>query len=87
MRNRIDATRYGLSSRVVLEEENGGVFIVKRIKSRIIMKDGRKILEQAQQIKSIEPNIKISLAISGPICSKTVAFLLENGIEVLSSGV
>ena len=85
MKKKIDPTKYGLGSRVVLEQiEDNHIAIVKRIKSRIIMKDGRKILEQAQQIKSIDQNTKISLAISGPICRKTVAFLLENGIEVFS---
>ena len=85
MKKKIDASKYGLSSRIILEQlEDNHLTIVKRIKSRIIMKDGQKILGQVNQVKLIDKDIKVSLTISGPICSRTIAFLSENGIEVLS---
>ena len=81
--NTVDPKKYGLHSRTILQEiTHEHIAIVKKIKSRIIMKDGRKILEQAQKIKLLQPNTKVSLIISGPICSKTKAFLNEQKIDI-----
>ncbi len=74
---------FGLGSRVKLVEiEPYHIGIVKKIKSRIIMKDGRKIMETAGKIKETRPSVQISLFISGPICSKTRKYLADNGVEV-----
>jgi hypothetical protein len=58
--------------------------LIKDRKSRIIMKDGRQILEQIQIIKNQEPNSKVSLAVNALVCGKTTTFLNEKGIEILS---
>jgi hypothetical protein len=57
---------------------NNNVYIVKNIKSRIIMKEGEKILNLAKKIKT-----KIYLATTAPICSKTKAYLEENQIKAV----
>lgn len=86
MGNKIDPKVYGLPSRTELRLiDNGRIAIVKKRKSRIIMKDGFKIEEQARQIKSTSPDIEISIIVSGPVCSKTLAFLEENQIEVIQA--
>jgi len=81
----INPKKYNLHSRTILQEiEPNHIAIIKKIKSRIIMKDGRKIMDQINQIKSFNNKLKVSLIISGPICSKTKAFLEKQGIEIFS---
>ena len=46
------------------------------------MKDGRRIMKQAQAIHQINPNMRITVLTSAPVCSKTRAFLLENNIYI-----
>ena len=52
-------------------------------KSRIIMSDGKKILEKTEKIKEALPKAKISLKTSAPVCSKTTVFLKKNGIDII----
>ena len=81
----LESSKYNLSSRTVLAEiENNHIAIVKNRKSRIIMKDGKKILETAKQIQAASPKTKVSLITNAPVCSKTTKYLLENGIEVIT---
>ncbi len=78
----LDPKKYGLHSRVVLNEksENEIVIVIHR-KSRFIMKDGERILDQAKKIQMKE-NKRISVETSAPICSKTKKFLNKKGIEI-----
>ena len=85
MQNQSLAESFNLSKRIQLVElENNTIGIIKKRKSRIIMKDGAKILEIARKIWTIDPSLKIALIISGPICSKTRKFLGENNITIKS---
>ena len=80
----ISPKTYNLSSRTILREiEENHIAIVKKIKSRIIMKDGLKILEQINQIKSINQQLKVSLIISGPICGKTKDLLNKANVDLI----
>lgn len=75
---------FGLGSRVKLVEiSSDNLGIVKKRKSRIIMKDGNQILEIAEILKKQRPETIISLIVSGPVCSKTTAFLSTYNINVL----
>lgn len=77
----IDPTQYNLSSRVDLRQDrSGGLLIVINRKSRIIMKDGIRVLEMVKKINKIDPKKNISVRTSAPICSKTKKLLLENNI-------
>lgn len=58
------------------------IVIEKHRKSRIIMKDGKKIFEIAKQIRKTEPSAHIVLETSAPICGKTKVYLSENNITV-----
>ena len=81
--NNIDPTQYNLSSRVDLRQDrSGGLLIVIDRKSRIIMKDGIRVLEMVKKINKIDPKKNISVRTSAPICSKTKKLLLENSIVV-----
>lgn len=80
----LDPTNFGLSSRVLLEAVGPHrIRIVKRRKSRIIMKDGRQLLQQAQQIKKYLPGVTVEVATTAPVCSKTRAYLKEHGVTVI----
>jgi len=80
----IDPRLFNLNSRTVLKriEPHHFVLVIQR-KSRIIMKDGLKIVEKAQKIISQIPGTKVSLETNAPVCSKTIQFLAENQIEVI----
>ena len=81
----IDPTQYNLSSRVDLRQgRSGDLLIIIDRKSRIIMKDGVRILEMVKKINKIDPKKNISVRTSAPICSKTKILLLVNSIMIKS---
>jgi hypothetical protein len=84
MSEKVDPTEYGLSQRTVLAGINRKhIAILKQRKSRIVMKDGEQILQQAEAIKRKSPGMKISVMTDAPVCSKTLLFLKERGIEFI----
>ena len=81
----IDPTQYNLSSRVDLRQDRSGdLLIIIDRKSRIIMKDGIRVLEMVKKINKIDPKKNISVRTSAPICSKTKKLLLVNSIVIKS---
>ena len=80
---KIDPKIIGAPSRSVIGEDNSNhIYIIKNIKSRIIMKDGHKIVEAVKQIKN-KTNSSVSLATTAPVCSKTIKFLNKNDIKII----
>jgi len=87
-RKTIDPSKFNLNNRTVLVEiRPKHIGIVKNRKSRIIMKDGEKILNIAIQIKLVFPNTKVSLITNAQVCSKTAKYLLDKGIEVINKNM
>jgi hypothetical protein len=81
MMKKIDPSKYGLrKNNKIYRNKAGVIVIVKNRKSRIIMKDGYKLLETAEKIKEVDSNTKIEFLTTAPICSKTKVFLKEKGI-------
>ncbi len=80
---RIDPKKYNLTSRTTLYKKMDDIFIIIDRKSRIIMKDGYKISEQAKSIWSVDPGIRVRVATSVPMCTKTKESLRQVNIEVL----
>ena len=79
----INAKSVGAPTRsVVGQDNNNHLYIIKNIKSRIIMKDGYKIVAVVKQIKN-KTNNSVSLATTAPVCSKTARFLNENDINII----
>jgi hypothetical protein len=79
----INPKLYQLSASVKLVTlATNHIAIVKYLKSRIIQKDAVKIVEIARQIQKLEPKTKVSLVCTQNICSKSVALLTKEGIEV-----
>ena len=79
----IDSKSVGAPTRSVIGQDNNNrLYIIKNIKSRIIMKDGHKIAKAVKQIKD-KTNSSVSLATTAPVCSKTTRFLNENDIKII----
>ena len=79
----INPSDLGLPARTKLAVDDRRThYIIKNIKSRIIMKDGKKIVEIAKKIKT-EINTNVFLATTAPICSKTKGYLKENKIVTI----
>ena len=80
----IDPEEFNLPQRTVIEQiSNDHIAIVISRKSRIIMSDGKKILEKVEKIKELKPRVKVSLKTSTPFCRKTRAFLEDKDIKVI----
>jgi len=79
----INSKSVGAPTRSVIGQDNNNrLYIIKNIKSRIIMKDGYKIAEAVKQIKN-KTNSSVLLATTAPVCSKTTMFLNENDIKII----
>ena len=81
---KINPKLYGLHSRIVLRKNKKNIYLVIDRKSRIIMKDGHRILEIAKKIRDFEAGKNVSVLSSAPVCSKTQKFLTENKITIKS---
>ncbi len=80
---KINSKSVGAPTRSVIGQDNNNhLYIIKNIKSRIIMKDGHKIVEAVKQVKN-KTNSSVSLATTAPVCSKTTRFLNENDIKII----
>ena len=79
----INSKSVGAPTRSVIGQDNNNrLYIIKNIKSRIIMKDGHKIVDTVKQIKN-KTSSNVSLATTAPVCSKTTRFLNENDIKII----
>jgi|AP95_1055475.scaffolds.fasta_scaffold01783_4 hypothetical protein len=79
----IDPRKYNLSHRIrLLQNNSGDLFIYVDRKSRLIMKDGKRIHELVKSIQSVEKARKISVLTSAPVCSKTRQYLAEQKINI-----
>lgn len=84
MKDSVDPQKLGLHPRTVLEKVGSDtVVIVIRRKSRIIMADGRKIIEKAEKIRQAMPKVTVALKTTAPVCSKTLSFLEAKGVPLI----
>ena len=80
----VSANEFDLSSQIKIAVDNkDNHYIIKNVRSRIIMKTGEKIYEIANQIKSNNKG-SVFLATTAPICSKTKKYLDEKKINIVS---
>ena len=80
---KLEPRLYGLSTRTNLVQIDNSIGIVIDRKSRIIMKDGHRIVKQAHAIQ-IKNNKPVILITSAPVCSKTKQYLSANNILINS---
>jgi hypothetical protein len=79
----IDPKQFNLHARTILRKvDSSSIAVVIHRKTRIVMKDGRGILEKAKKIQEKLPGAKVILETTAPVCSKTKIYLKENGVEV-----
>lgn len=80
----IDPKDFGLPPRTLIEQvDKSTVALVINRKSRIIMADGRKLLEKAESIRQAMPGVSVVLKTTAPVCGKTKKFLAEEGLAIL----
>ncbi|WP_136805886.1 hypothetical protein [Desulfosediminicola flagellatus] len=85
MSQQLSPKTYGLTARTVLEQlDETTIAIVINRKSRIIMADGKKILEKVRVVKKHQPKATIVLKTNAPLCSKTRLYLEAEGIPVIA---
>ena len=79
----VNPKEFGLPARTVIENlDDATLALVIDRKSRIIMTDGRNILDKAKKISKVRPNVHIVVKTTAPVCSKTAKFLAEHNITV-----
>ena len=84
MNESVDPKKFGLPARTVLEQiTSNAIAIVMQRKSRIIMADGKKIIEKARRIQDVLPDVIVVLKTCAPVCGKTFVFLEREGVEVI----
>ncbi len=76
----IDPKTMGLNSRLKIDKKEDRVSIIIDRKSRIIMKDGVKIHNNAEIIKK-HFDLPVQLITSAPVCSKTSKYLNSVGVH------
>ena len=79
----LESIKYGLNSRVKLfQNTKKEVFLIVDRKSRVIMKDGLRIVEIAEKIKNKEQYTGFFLKTSAPVCGKTKLYLNNQNIFI-----
>lgn len=81
---KVNAVKFGLTSRTELEKigRNHYSIVVKR-KSRLLMKDGEKILEKINVMREFVPGARVDLATNAPVCGKAAQYLKEHNIDII----
>ena len=78
----LDAKQLGVSPKTKIIDHGAFIAIVVERKSRLIMKDGEKIIEKAKAIQKVK-NTPIYLQTSAPVCSKTKTHLEKHGVLIM----
>ena len=80
---KLDSIKYGLNSRIKLfQNTKKEVFLIIDRKSRVIMKDGLRIVDIAEKVKSKEEYTGFYLKTSAPVCSKTKLYLNQRNVLI-----
>ncbi len=84
MSEQLSPKDYGFHSGTRIERINSKtIAIVINRKSRIIMADGKKILEKIVTLQEHHPEADIILKTNAPLCSKTRVYLEGKDIRVV----
>jgi len=84
MNRKLDPKEFGLPARTIIEQIDPlTVALLIDRKSRIIMADGKKVLEKVKKIKHAQPAMVVVLKTTAPVCSKTQKFLEAEGIQLI----
>ena len=84
MLHSVDPKIFGLHPATKIDQSGEKQFvIVMNRKSRIIMKDGEKIVQKAARIIEKVPGAIVSLRTTAPVCSQTKALLKANKVALV----
>ena len=83
MNQSVDPKKFGLHPSTKIEQTDDTQFVIRiDRKSRIIMKDGKKILDKISKIKASVPDAAVNVATTAPVCGKTKQFLENHGVRI-----
>ena len=78
----VNPNKFGLTGRTTIGADNKkNYYIIKNIKSRIIMKDGARILSYADAIQESTQK-QITVETCAPVCSKTKTYLWNHRVLI-----
>jgi len=84
MNKKLNPKEFGLPARTVIEQvDKNNIALVIDRKSRIIMADGKKILEKLNKIKEGQSVTSVALKTTAPVCRKTKTFLESEGVQII----
>jgi len=78
---RLNPKNFNIKSNISIEDRGDDVCIIINRKSRIIMKDGERILGYVKAIQEVFPK-PINIETSAPVCSKTKAHLQNQSVLI-----
>tara|TARA_Y100001934_G_C12322331_1_gene760708 strand:+ start:791 stop:1066 length:276 start_codon:yes stop_codon:yes gene_type:complete len=78
---RLNPINFNIKSNISIEDRGDEVCIIINRKSRIIMKDGERILGYVKAIQDVLPK-PINIETSAPVCSKTKAHLQNKSVLI-----
>ncbi|MDD9887263.1 MAG: hypothetical protein OXU46_01400 [Candidatus Marinimicrobia bacterium] len=81
---RLNPKNFNIKSKIYIEDRGDNICIIINRKSRIIMKDGERILGY---VKAIQGALRkpISIETGAPVCSKTKAYLQTQSVLIKST--
>lgn len=78
----LDAKQLGVSPKTKIIDHGAFIAIVVERKSRLIMKDGEKIIEKAKAIQKVK-NRPVYLQTAAPVCRKTKTHLEKHDVLIM----
>ncbi len=85
---KLDPEIFELPASTILQKVSDNLIAVIKIrKSRIIMRDGEKLLETARKIREKMPDSDVIIKTTAPVCSKTEQFLRDNNVRIEKSEI
>ena len=83
MNKPVDPKKFGLHPSTKIEQTAQTQFIIRiERKSRIIMKDGEKILDKVSKVRALLPDAVVSVSTTAPVCTKTIRFLAKHDVHI-----
>ena len=80
----LEPKKYNIKSKIIIEDRGDKICIVINRKSRIIMKDGARILSYADAIQESTQK-QITVETCAPVCSKTKTYLWNHRVLITTT--
>ena len=77
----LEPKKYNIKSKIIIEDRGDKICIVINRKSRIVMKDGARILGYADAIQQSTQK-QITVETCAPVCSKTKTYLWNHRVLI-----